>query len=213
MKLGQKLLVTLICLILSGFSSVHAIPTFVAAGTIGDNSFDTVDFWSFGVISGPGFVQSITLDVSSLAGSFDGGDVVFDFDGDFSFMNSTMPIFNAFNLITAADITPIFSTPTYSSLLTFNFASGSCGVGCGFTFAADTDNPDDASAQGHIGTIFAVMLEDGRSGSDVFEGGPEGSFGFVTIEDTIQVPEPSTMLLMSAGLLGLGITRRKKRNL
>lgn len=185
----------------------------ILADTTGPDNLGTTDFYGVNFLAGTGFIHSVVFDISIDPDAF------FDFDGALSYNNSVNPIIGESVGLTSADISWVFSdfpdsNTQHPSVLTFNFTPGSFGVGDYFRFSADTDFFVSDPAPGTVfatgGASFSALLEDNSSGTDIFR--PNDSINSTAFVETSQrpVPEPTTMLLFGAGLVGLAGFGRKK---
>jgi len=190
-------------------SQAHAVV--LVADALGTENTLTAGYWGVAAASGSGYVSSVSIDLSADFGAF------FDFDGEGNFGNALGPVLSSLVGLTEADISVVFGDPvagiaTHPAVLTFNFAPGSFAAGDSFRFGADTEffvsDPTPGGAIGSGGGIFSVTLETGQSGtaafSDLFV---NRSISAVTIQTTI--PEPSTLVLLAIGVVGLGVAKRR----
>jgi len=182
----------------------------IVADATGYDAGYVTDFWGVKFISGSGYIQSVTFDLSTTGGYF-------DFDGSpflIPLIPGVEPVLGVMNGLSSSDITyptnggnPV-GTPT---VLTFTFSTGSFTEGDWFRFSADVDGRGRAGGDfGSIGTLFEVTMSDGN----IY------SVPFMTINtnsseaniETDSVPEPSTFMLLIGGLAGVGLLRRRFKN-
>jgi hypothetical protein len=88
------------------------------------------------------------------------------------------------------------------SFTPWNFVIGGTGE---FDFLGDTLDAGETSARLFV-TVSTGLLAEGQTASFMISSG-----GDFTVQGTI-IPEPSTMLLLGLGLLGLGLNGRRRNN-
>lgn len=172
-------------------------------------SSDARDFWGVSFDEGSGFIQSVSFDLSNIAGMH------FDFDpSSASFLGN--PVIGSKTGLSDQDITfdYIGTSPTQ---LTFHFEQDSFSSGDTFRFQAETDNPlilSQISAEIHQDTLFTVLMQDGTSASGHFAVLSKQSINGisqagVTVETVTAIPIPAAIWLFGYAILPLMIRYRK----
>jgi hypothetical protein len=227
-RMGIIMLVFLTALSLGTVTGVNeaAAVESISAYTNGPDTFTTPDFWGVAYFDGASFIQSVTFDLTDVAGAF------FDFDGDASFSPTGLAPFATAPLIGTltglvptdvasfvyANIVPGSGTgggPDNPATLTINFVPNSFGPGDSFFFAADTDGVDGDSGGsfGQEGVIFSALLESGQSFSTEFVK-LTNNFSVASITSCpCPIPVPPALYLFGSGLLGMWGLRRKQKNI
>lgn len=206
MRFGREFVLgALFGLALSNGSVVHAQA--VVAYTAGADTFTTPGLWGVHFAGGPGFVQSVSFDLSVDTDAF------FDFDGSSGYWDAVHPVLSGLDGILWVDITFSYSafvggSPSHPSLLTLNFAPGSFGPGDTLRFGADTDLfVSDPAPGGVFGTAhvpFSVVMENGAAGTAPFQ-----NVDTLTSFACVYIPEPASLMMLA---LGGGLTLPGKRH-
>lgn len=172
-------------------------------------SSDARDFWGVVFNNGPGFIQSVSFDLSNITGMH------FDFDpSTASFLG--IPVIGSKTGLSDQDITIDFNGIS-PKLLTFHFEQDSFSVGESFRFQAETDNSlilSQISAEIHRDVFFTVLMQDGTSASGDFTvlstiSNNGISQAGVSVETVSAIPIPAAIWLFGCSILPLLIRYRK----
>ncbi len=175
----------------------NAAAGLIRADMSGPTAGGTTDFWGVSFVSGSGWIQSVSYDLSYV----DPVEGYFDFDGTGNYGLVTYPVLGAMSGLTGGDISYVMSNfqgVLHPRVLTFNFVPGTFSAGDYFRFSADVDWPD--SGWELAGAGFTAVLDTGVSLSGFFQQTAVTDVSIVELQTPERVPEPMTVLLMLLGL-------------
>lgn len=184
------------------FGSLYSInPTTAASSFIGNHGIpggNALVFGTDGTLYGAGSSSSLYTINTTTGSATSYGNMGFASAGDLAFNSGNF-----------------FLSSTTNHLIEINLAGGAVGTDVGpfgFSNVFGLATGDDGVLYGVSGsTIFSVNTSTG-AGSFVSNYGGQGlgiSFGSSFFKEATTVPEPTTMLLLGSGLIGLAAFRKK----
>jgi len=152
----------------------------------------SIDFDFFTASSSPDALKLFDETVVGNHNTTPGGSIFLSADTDISLVDAT--------------VTLIFSTPIIEFglfMIDIDFGDGSVSInGIGYSIAAT----------GNVGSQYFGIIEDTPFTSVILNGGFENSHWSMDDLAFSVIPEPSTFLLTSLGLIGFALTNRRRRS-